>query len=83
MTEKVTEVVNWLEDSAADAMGMETGDRQMLNEAAAMLKAMKIAMHEIDRECNKVRTNYRQGSQEEIIASTIKAQVRPFVKGDY
>ena len=47
------------------------------------IDAFLAAMHEVDRYCNTVRTNYRQGAGEEIVASTVKSHIRPFVKGNY
>ncbi len=40
---------------------------------------MKAALHEVDRYCNTVRTNYRSGAGEEIVASSIKALIREFL----
>ncbi len=40
---------------------------------------MKEALHEVDRYCNTVRTNYRSGAGEEIVASSIKALIREFL----
>jgi len=81
MSEELINLIDWLKDRAGDAMGMEPGDRQRLGEAAATLEAMKIAMHGVDGYCNTVRTNYRNGSQEEIIASTVKTKIREFLRG--
>ena len=57
-----------------------------IEDAAAMLaardtlKAMLEAMHEVDRYCNTIRTNYRSGSMEEQIASTVKGHIRGFLR---
>ena len=57
-------------------MSDEMTKAELLEERAKMIEAM----HEADRYCNTVRTNYRQGAGEEIVASTIKALLRPFLR---
>jgi len=54
-----------------------TGD---VDAALEQNAAMKAAMHEIDRECNRIRANYRSGSMEEQIASFVKSHLREFLK---
>lgn len=79
MSEKVTELIEELEKLINDpSTEIETGDK--ISQAIAMLEAMKIAMHSVDAYCNVIRTNYRNGAQEEIIASTVKSKVRDFLR---
>ena len=80
MSQELIDLIAWLKSASDDTMGMEPSDRQRLAEAAATLEAMKIAMHGVDGYCNTVRTNYRSGSQEEIIASTVKGKIREFLR---
>lgn len=81
MSEELMNLIAWLKEQADDPKGMATADRTRLTEAATTLESMKIAMHAVDGYCNQVRGNYRSGSQEEIIASTVKTKIREFLRG--
>ena len=76
----IEQLAEELERYADDPREVESKDRQMCSAAAAKLRSLKTALHDVDGYCNTVRGNYRSGSQEEIIASTIKLKIREFLR---
>lgn len=80
MSEELTALMAQLRQRADDEKEVASADRDLMRRAASTIEAMKTSMHEVDGYCNVVRSNYRQGSQEEIISSTIKLKIREYLR---